>query len=175
MYLVVCCSLLLLPGELTSGPQPGKKFGPYTFLMATGPNRGTSHCYVCETGDDPAVIILARSTSEPLGELIKKLDKQLTSISADKLHVWVTFVGMKQTEKEALIVQWSKKLGIRTVPMGIVEAVSGPPSYQIHPDADVTILLAKSGKVVKNFAFASQALTQAEGKKILDQVPALLK
>lgn len=172
MYLLFISLMLAPAGELVSGPQPGKKFGPYTFLIATGPNRGTSHCYVCETGNDPAVIVLARSTSEPLGDFIKKLDRQL---QPEKLHAWVTFVGMKQPEKEQSIVQWSKKLGIRSVPMGIVEARGGPPSYQIHADADVTILLVNAGKVVKNYAYPAQGFTTAEGKKILDQVPTLVK
>jgi len=60
MYAALLLSLLSFPADLVSGPQPGKRIYPYTALIATGPNRGTSHCYVCETGDEPAVIILAR-------------------------------------------------------------------------------------------------------------------
>lgn len=167
---LLCLLLCFVPADLVSGPQPGKKYGPYTFLMATGPNRGTSHCYVCETGDDPAVIILARSTSEPLGELVKQVDRHLTKAEAAKLRAWVTFVGMKQPSKEPELVQWSKKQGLRTLPIGIFESPAGPPSYKLHANADVTVLLVKDSKVVHNFAYPAQGLTAADVKKMMELV-----
>lgn len=175
MNLVLFLILLFPHADLVSGPQPGKKFGPYTFLIATGPNRGTSHCYVCETGDEPAVIVLARTTSAPLGELVKQLDRLLTKHQSQKLHSWVTLVGMKQPVKEPEIVNWSKSLGLRSIPLGIYELPEGPPGYRLHTDADVTVLLVKDGKVIHNFAYPVQGLTAAETKKILELVPTLLK
>ncbi|MFO0812296.1 MAG: hypothetical protein U0796_03705 [Gemmatales bacterium] len=166
--------LMLMPAlDLVSGPQPGKKFGPYTFLMATGPNRGTSHCYVCETGDDPAIIILARSTSEPLGELARQVDKELSK--QKKLRGWITFVGMPQPSKEPELVKWSRTLGLRFLPLGIFESQAGPPGYKLHSDADLTILLVKESKVVHNFAYPVKGLTTADNKKIVDLLNRLIK
>jgi hypothetical protein len=170
--------LLLLgfiPGDLVSGPQPGKKFGPYTFLLATGPNRGTSHCYVCETGDAPAVIVLARSTSDTLGDFLKQLDRHLAKPEAKELKAWVTFVGMKQPQKEPELVGWSKKLGLRTLPLGIYELTAGPPSYKLHQDADITILLVKESKVVHNHAFANKGLTAGDIRQIMEKINSLSK
>ena len=48
-----------------SGVQPGNKIGPYSFLVATGPQRGQQTCYVCETGDKPAVVVFARKLTDP--------------------------------------------------------------------------------------------------------------
>jgi hypothetical protein len=171
LILLTLCSLPM--GDLVSGPQPGKKYGPYTFLVATGPNRGTSHCYVCETGDDPAVIILARATSDTLGDLAKLVDKQLQKQS--KLRGWITFVGMSQPAKEPELLQWSKAQGLRSLPVGIFEGISGPPGYKLHADAEVTVLLVKSSKVVYNFAYPAKGLTTAEVKKIAELVPGLGK
>lgn len=175
MTSIVTLLLLFSPADLVSGPQPGKKFGPYTFLIATGPNRGTSHCYVCETGDEPAVIVLARNTSEPLNDFSRQLDKLLTRHQAQKLHGWVTFVGMNQPAKEPEITELSKKLGLRALPLGIYESADGPPGYKLHADAQVTILLVKESKVVHNFAYAASGFTANESKKILELVPQLLK
>lgn len=176
----MCFSLLLLsllvsPGELHSGPQPGKKFGPYTFLIATGPNRGTSHCYVCETGNDPAIIILARSSSVPFQDFLKQVDQALSRHKSKNLRGWVTYVGMKQPAREPELTSLSRKLGLRTLPLGIYEPAEGPPGYQLHADADVTILLVKDSKVLHNFAYTSNGLNAAEAKKILDLVPKILK
>ena len=49
-----------------SGVGVGGKPGPYTFHVATGSQRGQLTCYICETGERPAVIVFARSMSDPL-------------------------------------------------------------------------------------------------------------
>lgn len=175
MYAAILLTLLGFPADLVSGPQPGKKYGPYTFLIATGPNRGTSHCYVCETGDEPAVIILARAPSESLGQLVKQVDQLMTKHQKQQLHGWVTFVGMKQPAQEPEIVSWGKKQGLKTVPLGIYEPAAGPPGYKLNADAEITVLLVKQSKVVHNFAYPAKGLTAAETKKILELVPTLVK
>ncbi|HMO35665.1 MAG TPA: hypothetical protein PKA06_06455 [Gemmatales bacterium] len=160
-------------GELVSGPQPGKKYGSYTFLMATGPHRGTSHCYVCDTGEDPAVIILARSRSDALGELIQQLDQESAKPENKHLKSWVTFVGMKQPVEEEKLVAWTRQLGIRRIPVGIYEPAAGPPGYRLHSQADVTVLLVRSGIVKHNYAFAPERLTTTEVQKMMQQIKTL--
>lgn len=168
--------LMTLPvADLVSGPQPGRKLGPYTFLLSTGEHRGTSHCYVCETGNDPAVIILARSNSVPLGKFINQLEKQMDKPSKPELRAWVTFVGMDQPKKEPELIKWSKQTGIRKIPVGIFEGSSGPPGYKLHAEADFTILLVRQGKVVHNFAFGAGKFSEAQGKEILSRIPDILK
>src|SRR5262249_28170165 len=56
------------PAPCKSGPHPGPRPGPYSSVVCTGPNRGTLHCYICETADKPAVIIFARHQTETLGK-----------------------------------------------------------------------------------------------------------
>jgi hypothetical protein len=163
------------PDDLVSGPQVGQKFGPYAFLIATGEKRGTSHCYVCETAADPAVIVFARQNTETLGELLRQLDLGVDKFQKAKLRAWVTFVGMPQPEKEPMLLEWSKKLGLRNVPLGIFEDPVGPPSYKLHANAEVTILLVKQNKVVNNFAYRPAAFTAAESKKVMDALAAMLK
>jgi len=175
MTLALFLALLPSPDGLVSGPQPGQRFGPYAFLIATGPKRGTSHCYVCETGADPAVIVLARQNSQTLGAFLRQLDQTVDAKQKEKLHAWVTFVGMPQPEKEPVLLEWSKTLGLRLVPLGIFEDPVGPPGYRLHKDAEVTILLVKQNKVVRNFAYRPAAFTAAEVKKVMDTVPGLIK
>ena len=54
-----------------SGIPVGKRPGPYSFLVATGPQRGQQTCYICEQheGGKPAAVVFARSLSDPLGKL----------------------------------------------------------------------------------------------------------
>lgn len=175
MYATLFLTLLTFPADLISGPQVGKRIYPYTALIATGPNRGTSHCYVCETEDDPAVIILARASSEQLGQLVKQVDQLLLKHQKQKLHGWVTFVGMKQPTQEPEIVSWGKKQGLKELSLGIYEPTEGPPGYKLSADAEITVLLVKQSKVVHNFAYTAKGLTPADTKKILELVPPLVK
>src|SRR5204863_7004741 len=113
MLVFLLTTLALGPGDVVSGPQPGQKFGPYAFLIATGPRRGTSHCYVCETAADPAVIVLARQNTVTLGEFLRQVDQAVARHQSAKLLAWATFVGLPQPEKEPVLLEWSKKLGLR--------------------------------------------------------------
>src|SRR5687767_10658002 len=60
----LCLALTLTPtlgaaDPCVSGLPAGKRPGPYSFLVATGPQRGQQTCYVCEQheGNKPGVIV----------------------------------------------------------------------------------------------------------------------
>src|SRR5262245_55812081 len=80
-----CLSEALAQDSLRSGLMPGQRPGPYAAVVCTGAERGKSHCYICETADRPAVIIFARTLSEPLGKLAHGLDKALGQYKAVEL------------------------------------------------------------------------------------------
>ena len=65
-----------------SGPQPNQRPGPYSALVSVGKERGTQHCYICEAADRPIMIVFARTTSEPLGKLVHKMDKLMADHKA---------------------------------------------------------------------------------------------
>lgn len=159
----------------TSGPAVGQRPGPYSFLIATGANRGKSHCYVCETADKPAVIVFARSHSEPLGKLLVSVDKALQAHKEKDLRAWATFLHDDQPGQDAKLATWARQHGIGNLPVGIFEDKDGPPSYRLNRDADVTILLSVGQKVVANFAFRSGELNEAKAKEVLDALPKILK
>ena len=60
---------------MESGLKPGQRPGPYTAIVSVGPQRGTLHCFICETEDKPAVAIFARTPTDGLGKLIRGLDQ----------------------------------------------------------------------------------------------------
>lgn len=157
-----------------SGPRVGQRPGPYAFVLCTGDNRGKSHCYICETADRPAVIVFARSLSEPLGQLASKLDKALEANKKAELRSWVTILHEDQSKFDADVVKWAKKHAVRTVPVGVFEDVEGPPSYRLHKDADVTVLLSVKQKVVVNHAFRAGELTDAKISEIVNALPKIL-
>ncbi|MFO0928410.1 MAG: hypothetical protein U0736_15510 [Gemmataceae bacterium] len=172
--LLVLVALVGQSGEAAScvsGPRVGQRPGPYSFVLATGDNRGKSHCYICETADRPAVIVFARSLSPELGRLSAGLDTALAEYRKNDLRGWVTVLHPDETQLDADVVRWAKRHVLRTVPVGVFEDVDGPPSYRLHRDADVTVLLAVKQKVVVNRAFRAGELTEARVAELLREIP----
>jgi hypothetical protein len=154
-----------------SGLEPGQRPGPYAFVLSTGPHRGQSHCYICETADRPAVVVFARALGDPLAKLVQHLDQALTEHKKADLRAWITFLNPDQLALDPKIVQWSQKHAIRTVPLGVFEDVNGPPSYRLARDADVTVLLFVRQKVVANFAFRTGELADDKIAEVIKAVP----
>jgi hypothetical protein len=166
---------LVLADPLTSGPSVGQRFGPYSFLIATGPKRGTQHCYVCETGAKPAVIVFARSMPDPLGKLLVEVDHLINDKNEAGLFAWTTFLTDNEPALLPQVTEWGKKLGLSKLALGIFEDADGPPTYRLSRDAEVTILLVNQGKVVANYAFRAKELTTVQAAAVLDAVKLLVK
>lgn len=158
-----------------SGPQPGQRTGPYACVQSTGPQRGQSHCYICETADRPAVVVFARGLSDPLGKLVAQLDKAVADHKAVEMRGWVTFLNDDQPGLDAKVIDWGKKHTVRTLPLGVFEDAGGPPSYRLAREADVTVLLCAKQKVVANFAFRTGELTTERAAEVLKALPGIVE
>jgi hypothetical protein len=156
-----------------SGPQRGERPGPYSSVISTGPERGRSHCYICETGERPAVIVFARTLSDPLARLAREIDKAVGEHARQDLRAWITFLNEDQLHFDAQVVAWSQKHALRHLPLGIFEDVAGPPSYRLSREADVTVLLFVKQKIVANFAFRTGELTDDQIGAIRRALPRL--
>jgi hypothetical protein len=160
---------------VVSGPPVGKRPGPYSFLVATGPQRGQQTCYICEQheGNKPAVVVFALSLSDPLGKLIEKLDAEVLAHKDGGGKVWMTLLAEK-ADLDALA-KWAQKQGIKSAPVGAFEDADGPPSYKLHKDADVTVVLFTRQKTVATFAFRAGELNDKAIENVLKAVPQLFE
>ncbi|MBA4189442.1 MAG: hypothetical protein C0467_15740 [Planctomycetaceae bacterium] len=158
-----------------SGVPVGKRPGPYSFLVATGPQRGQQTCYICEQheGNKPAVVVFTRTLSEPLGKLLGKLEAAGATPKDLGYKVWCTQLAEK-ADLDALA-KWAQKQGLKTVPVGAFEDADGPPSYKLNKDADVTVMLFTKQKVVANFALRAGELTDKQIDEIVKTVPQLFE
>jgi hypothetical protein len=143
-------------------------------VVSTGPNRGQAHCFVCETEDRPAVIVFARTMNDALGQLLKQLDQAAAQPEMKELRLWATFLNEDQPAFDPKLVEWSRQLGLRHIPLGVFEDRKGPPQYRLSAEADVTLLLAINQKVMANFAFRPGELKDAKSKEVLDALARLV-
>ncbi len=158
-----------------SGPKVNQRPGPYSSVVATGINRGQSHCFICEAGDKPTVIIFARNLSDPLGKLVKQIDKALGAHKKADLRAWVTFLAEDQPSFDPRVVQWGQRHAIGQIPLGVFEDPVGPPTYLLHREADVTVLLSVKQRVVANFAFRAGELNEPAISEIVKSLPQIVK
>ena len=154
-----------------SGLQVGQRPGPYSFVVATGKERGQLTCYVCETADKPAVIVFARTPSKEIGELVSALDKAVADPKNAPLRGWVTFLSNDQPKMDPQVVDWGKKHAVKVMPLGVFEDEIGPPAYRLNKEADATVLLFVKQKVVANFAFRKGELTEKARAEVLKAIP----
>jgi hypothetical protein len=157
-----------------SGPQVGQRPGPYSFLVATGPERGQPTCYVCETAEKPGVIVFARSVSDPLARLLAACDQAIADRPKDAMRAWMTVLGEKTIGLDDLG-RWATKAGLKAVPVGVFDDSVGPPSYKLADDADVTIVVFEKRKVVANFAFRTGELDDTAIRRVTEQLTRLGK
>ncbi len=175
MLAAVLAAAALAADPINSGLAPGQRPGPYSSVVAVGPQRGTSHCFICETADRPMVVVFARRPDDELARLVRGLDKELERRKAAGLRAWVTFLSDDQPALDPQLVNWAREQAVRSVPLSVFEDPGGPPSYRLHRDADVTVLLAVKQKVVKNFAFRPGELTDDRVAAVLAAVAGLVQ
>lgn len=158
-----------------SGVPVGKRPGPYSFLVATGKERGQQTCYICEQheGNKPAAVVFARSVNDQLGKLLGKLESAGANRKESGYKVWMTQLADK-ADLDTLA-KWAQKQGLKTTPVGAYEDADGPPSYKLHKEADVTVLLFTKQKVIANFAFRAGELTDKRIDEVVKVVPNLFE
>ena len=113
------------------------------------------------------MIVFARTLSAPLGKLAAGLDKATADHKKAELRAWVTVLHEDQSKIDDEVLKWAKKHAVKTTPVGVFEDADGPPSYKLHKDADVTVLLSVEQKVVVNFAFRAGELKDEQVKQVL--------
>jgi hypothetical protein len=141
--------------------------------VATGPQRGQQTCYICEQHDEnkPGIVVFARSLHSALGQLLSQLDAAAQQHKNSGCKVWMTLL----TEKADLdaLAKWAQQQGLKSCPVGAFEDADGPPSYKLHKEADVTIILFTQQKVVANFAFRAGELDDTAIATVMKSVPLL--
>ncbi len=151
--------------EMTSGPQVGDSVGAFTVTKVAGnPDDGfpvgRAGCYRCKTGSKPVVMVFARTGDEKLAKLLKKIEEEVEEHADDKMMGFVNMIGADAESLKKAAEEFATKHGITRLAFVVPEdAENGPPDFKIAPDADLTVVCYKEGKVKANHAFAKGGLT----------------
>jgi hypothetical protein len=178
-YTLIAFALFLAPVSAAepcvSGVPVGKRPGPYSFLVATGAQRGQQTCYICEQHETgkPAAVVFAKTLSDPLAKLMAKLEAARPAKNDPGYKTWLTQT-VATADLDALA-KWAQQKSLKGVPVGAFEDADGPPAYKLAKDADVTVLLFVKERVVANFAFRAGELDDKAIENVMKSVPKLFE
>jgi hypothetical protein len=158
-----------------SGPEVGERPKPFSVIGVTGPHRGQTHCYVCDSENRPMVIVFARSIHPATTALIKKLDEAMTTHKSAELRSWAVFLAESRGTMEPKIESLAQQNSIGTLPLTMVEDRDGPPAYRIHRDAELTVLFAVKQKVIVRHAFRANELTDAKVSEVMASLSKIIE
>ena len=119
--------------------------------------------------------IFAREITDDLASLVKQVDEQVGKNEDKEMAAFLVLLAEDADAAAPKLEKLAKEKGIKNVPLTIFDGESGPDSYKIAKDADVTVLLWREQKVKANHAFKKGELNKkgiaaiiADGPKILE-------
>ncbi|MFM7107472.1 MAG: hypothetical protein ACKOZU_02525 [Planctomycetaceae bacterium] len=151
--------------EVTSGPQVGDRVGAFTVTKVAGnPGDGITDgqhlCYRCKTGAKPVVMVFARTADEKLAKLLKKVEEEVAEHEDKKMLSFVNMIGSDAESLKKAAADFVAKHDLKRIAFVVPDdAKDGPPDFKIAPDADVTVICYREGKVQANHAFPKGGLT----------------
>jgi hypothetical protein len=161
------------PGEFKSGPQVGKAVpGPFEPYNVTGASAGRQACQFCRNGENPVAMVFARDLNPEVVKLIKKIDACTAKHEGAKMGSFVVFLSDDDSLKDRLT-ELAQKEHIDQCVLTMY-APPGPKKYEVHPDAEVTVVLYKDETVKANYAFKKDQLQDKDIDRILADTSKIL-
>lgn len=173
--IVAFSSLLVLTGALAaadpvfSGPQVDEKTPAFKVRGVFGDDAGQELDFVSQAGDKPLVLIFVHDVNRQSISVVRVLSSYTVSRAKDGLHSGVVWLHEDATEAENTLKRIKHAL-TANAPTGIsLDGREGPGAYGLNRNVQLTILVAKGGKVTANFALVQPSL-QADLPKMLEEI-----
>lgn len=167
---VVALAVSVQAGDLKSGPQEGQAVpGPFVPLNINGERAGEKNCLYCSNGNNPVVMIFARTADCPMAQkLIKKIDATTAKNQDKNMGSFVVFLSDEE-KLESKLEEMVKDCKLKETVLSI-DTPTGPEKYNVAKDADLTVVLYTNRKVKANYAFEQGKITDKDIEKIVADV-----
>jgi hypothetical protein len=159
--------------DLKSGLQPGDSIGAFDVEKCGGAaddgvKVGSKLCYRCRLGARPMVMVFTKNADDKLAKLVAELDKTVTDKADTKLAAFVNLIGEDAADLKTKVEKFEKDHKAGKIALVVPkDQPNGPESYKLSKDADVTVIIAKDGKVAANHALKADGLNDEAIKKII--------
>ena len=117
-------------------------------------------------------MIFARSNSDALTSLVKKIDAATAENKSKRMGSFVVYLSDDEALEDQLKTL-AEKNGIKNCVLSI-DNVAGPKGYNVAKDADVTVVLYTKGNVKANHSFKKGELNDKAIDKVVADVTKIL-
>ena len=142
--------------DVESGPTVGEAVPALKVQAVVGSAAGKELDYAAERKAEPTIYLLVERTrfSRPMARFMKELDGKLGDApqGTQIVAVWLTD-DLAKTKAYLPVAQMS--LNFSNTALAVVDGVASPDGWGLHPDADLTVVVAVDGKVAKRWGFVS--------------------
>ena len=159
---------------IAGGLSVGDGVGAFYVRDVTGPSAGEKLCYRCQYGNKPVVSIFAREMNDNVASLVKQIDSVVADNQSQKMAAFVVVLSDNPQGVEGKLKNIAKSKGITKTPLTTFDGLSGPPSYNLSKDADVTVMMWVGGKVKVNEELKAGDLNAAKIKSLVGKTDAIL-
>ncbi len=144
-----------ISADVASGPQVGDKLGDFKALGFSGPQAEKEFQFLKEAKGDATLVVFVQKITRPALQLLRPVDDFAAKQEKLSAHiVWLTGDKGNKDETKAFLERAKNSLNLQ-LPLSIcLEGDAGPAAYGLNDMAAITVLVAKNGKVVANFAYA---------------------
>jgi len=143
---------LLVAGDPPSGPQVGDKLGDFKVHGVFGAEAGKEFMFLSQLKDKPALVIFVQKITRPGLQLLRPVDDYASKEDKLASHVvWLTGDKGDKQETEQFLERAKNSLNLQMA-VSIFDGKDGPAAYGLNDMVAITVLVAKEGKVVANFA-----------------------
>jgi hypothetical protein len=168
--------------DMEAGLKAGDAIGAFNVEKCAGAPEdgvavGTKLCYRCKLGNRPMVMVFSRSSvpTDKVAAIVTELDKTVAANKDKNLASFVSFIG---ADAEALKAE-AKKVESAAKASNVALVVAkdqpnGPKGYKINEDADVTVIIAKEGKVTASYAVKADGLSKDLIAKVVADAKSLV-
>jgi hypothetical protein len=119
-------------------------------------------------------MIFAHEVSDNLTSLVKAIDKATTENAKKKMGSFVVFCN--DSEKlEGDLKELAKKEKLSKTILTKVDSKSGPGNYDLHKDADITVVLYSGRKTKAEFAYKKGEFKEKDVEAVVAALPKILK
>jgi hypothetical protein len=149
-----------LAADKADALQVGEEVEAFHVKDVTGPAAGTELCYRCRFLDRPVVSIFAKEVNDELAALIKEVDATVGKNTEKEMAAFVVVLSDEPAAQEDKLKEVAKKQGLKHVPLTTFNDATGPRSYKLSRDADVTVMMWVNGTLQVNEAYKKGQLSK---------------
>jgi hypothetical protein len=159
-----------------SGPQPGEPLATLKVVSVYGEKAGQEIDLLEAAGNKPTLLVFVHKLTRPGIALTRSLTGYAKSQAKHDVVSGIVWLDDDKAKAEEYLTRAAKSLNF-VVPVGIsVDGGEGPGAYGLNRNVELTVLIAKEGKVTANYALVQPSVSEAakiaaELAKLIDQPP----